>query len=296
MIDVYLAKFVYGIFTPLARLALLLAPRTPGVRRRLGVPIEGGRAVDVFRPRAGAGPFPVVLYVHGGGWVAGSRAEARGFCERLAAAGYLVVSADYPLAPRRRHPAQLLGVDAALAWIGEHARAFGGDPARVFIAGESAGAHLALLYALSYRDPSLARAFGYRSTVEPAAIKGLLLYCGAYDLATAAETGFPGLRLCVKGLLGSARAAHRPAALPHSPLGLVGHDCPPALVASGAVDALHPESLALVRRFEAKGVPHRALLFGERERLAFHSFHFLPFGGPSEAAFEATKDFIKANS
>ena len=112
--------------------------------RDVTVPTRGGpRAARVFRPDA-PGPLPVILYFHGGGYVAGGISENSPEAHRLAfAQPALVVSFSYRLAPEHPYPAGVEdGVDA-LGWLATHAASLGGDPARIAVAGSSAGAGLA---------------------------------------------------------------------------------------------------------------------------------------------------------
>jgi len=93
---------------------------------------------------AGAGaPVPCVAYFHGGGWVQGDLETHHGLCARLAKhAGALVVAIDYRLAPENKFPAAVEDCVAAYRWLRAHARELGGDPARVAVAGDSAGGNL----------------------------------------------------------------------------------------------------------------------------------------------------------
>jgi acetyl esterase len=92
---------------------------------------------------AGAPPRPVVAYFHGGGWVQGDLETHHGLCARLAERGRaIVVSVDYRLAPEHKFPAAVLDCEAAYRWLRAHARELGGDPARVAVAGDSAGGNL----------------------------------------------------------------------------------------------------------------------------------------------------------
>ena len=97
--------------------------------------------------------LPIVVYYHGGGWVAGDLASHEAVCRALAnAAGALVVSVDYRLAPEHPFPAAAEDAHAALAWLGENGAEIGGDPARLAVCGDSAGGNLAAVAALMARD------------------------------------------------------------------------------------------------------------------------------------------------
>lgn len=115
----------------------------------------GGQAlrVRVYRPRGAAGALPVTLYFHGGGFVLGDLEAYDAVCRQLCAdSGVMVVSAAYRLAPEHPYPAAVEDCFAALGWVAEAIRGFGGDPARLAVAGDSAGAALAATTALMARD------------------------------------------------------------------------------------------------------------------------------------------------
>lgn len=112
----------------------------------------GNLAVRIYTPD-GRGPFPVLVYFHGGGWVVGSIETVDASCRSLAnLAGCMVVSADYRLAPEHKFPAAVDDCYAATRWAALHAASFHGDPARMAVGGESAGANLAAVVALMAQE------------------------------------------------------------------------------------------------------------------------------------------------
>ena len=117
------------------------APRA-GVTRAAGLAYGAHerQRVDVYRPEAADKPLPVLVFVHGGGFVRGDRSERAnaGWC--FAAQGLVTVVPGYRLAADAGWPAGAQDVAAVLAWVREHAAALGGDPQRIFLCGESAGA------------------------------------------------------------------------------------------------------------------------------------------------------------
>ena len=112
----------------------------------------GPIAIRVYTP-AGQGPWPVLLYIHGGGWVIASidtyDASARALTNAVQA---VVVSAHYRQAPEHKFPAAHEDTFAAYRWTLENAASIGGDPRRVAVAGESAGGNLAAGIAIRARD------------------------------------------------------------------------------------------------------------------------------------------------
>jgi acetyl esterase len=200
---------------------------------------------DVAVPR-GAGPHPVVIYLHGGGWAFGSPVSFRKLGMQFAEAGYLTIILDYRLAPEHPFPAALDDTMFAIGWASANASRWNGDGRRIAIGGDSAGANLALS-ALTSSPAEL------RSLVRAAA-----LFYGAFDLnATAERTrSLPGLqqqlRTYVSGverLLGDPRV---------SPLNAVAPGIlPPCFILGAETDSwCLADSLALAQSLSAVASPY----------------------------------------
>ncbi len=99
--------------------------------------------LDLARPKAGDGPFPAIVCIHGGGFRAGSREGYDKICILLAQHGYVAVTITYRLAPAHRFPAAVQDCKAAVRWMRANAAKYHVDPARVGVMGGSAGGHLA---------------------------------------------------------------------------------------------------------------------------------------------------------
>lgn len=124
------------------------------------IPGPGGEIpVRIYRPSAD-GSLPVLVWFHGGGWTIGSLDTHDNTCRSLTnAVGCVVVSVGYRLAPEHKFPAAVDDAVAATQWVADHAAELGGDPARVAVAGDSAGGNLAAVVSLLARDaggPALA--------------------------------------------------------------------------------------------------------------------------------------------
>jgi acetyl esterase len=112
----------------------------------------GAIPVRIYTP-AGKGPFPLLVYFHGGGWVFGNPDSHDGPCRALAnAVPAVVVSVDYRLAPEHPFPAAADDAFAAAQWASDHAAALNGEARRLAVAGDSAGGNLAAVVALMARD------------------------------------------------------------------------------------------------------------------------------------------------
>jgi len=188
----------------------------------------------------------VLLEIHGGGWVIGSKREQGiPMMLRMAAQGWVCVSADYRLSPHATFPDHLVDLKRALSWIRTHVAEYGGDPEFVVVTGQSAGGHLASLVALTANQPEYQPGFEQVDT----SVAGCVSFYGVYDFTD--RHGFwPNRDLAklleeqvMKASLAENRAAYEKA----SPMSLVSADAPPFFVIHGDRDTLAP--VAEARRF-----------------------------------------------
>ena len=112
---------------------------------------EERQRLDVYRPTETRAPAPVVVFLYGGRWNSGSRADYRLVGDALTRRGWVAVIPDYRLSPAVRFPAWVEDGARAVRWARDHATRFGGDTSRIFVVGHSAGAHTAALLALDER-------------------------------------------------------------------------------------------------------------------------------------------------
>ena len=113
---------------------------------------DGELPLRIYTPE-GTAPFPVIVFFHGGGWVFFDLDAYDPICSHLCKlAGYIMVSVDYRLSPEYRFPAAIDDSLAATRWVSENISGFGGDPGKLFLAGDSAGGNLATVTALRIRD------------------------------------------------------------------------------------------------------------------------------------------------
>lgn len=140
----------YALFTPLQE----RAPKDRVVAERdLAYGEDERHRLDVFMPeRRPAAPAPIVVYIHGGGFVAGERSPVPGLIYDnvptfFARHGMIGVNATYRLAPKYKWPSGAADVGAAVDWLRRNADRFGGDPERIFLMGQSAGATHVATYA-----------------------------------------------------------------------------------------------------------------------------------------------------
>lgn len=236
----------------LRRFFVPLAFRHPDVERLVDLPYGDDRRhrLDVYRRRDAPSGCPVLLQLHGGGWVIGDKREqGRPLMLALGARGWVCVAPNYRLSPRATWPDHLVDAKRALAWVREHGREYGADPDFVVVTGGSAGGHLAAMLALTPNDPTYQPGFEQVDT----SVAGCVPYYGVYDLA--GETGTAAARVRIRRLLQPLVVKDRdPARLVEAaPLAHLRADAPPFLVVHGSNDTLVPvvEARLLVQRLRA---------------------------------------------
>lgn len=241
----------------------------PRVRR------DGERLVaDLYQPRTPRTdkPSPILVYVHGGGWVLGFRRwQGRILIRRLVRAGWVCVSVEYRLSPWATWPDHIHDVKRALAWVERMAPAWGADPHRIAISGNSAGGHLAALAALAPAHPALSP-----DGVPVVGVFALVGWYGVYDLLDRARAFGHGALTRLWELLVMKRRLARASALFElaSPLSHVKRESPPTLLVHGTRDTLVPIASARAMRtaFEERGARRCDLFEIEGAAHAFEVF------------------------
>ena len=229
------------------------------------LPVEGGEiTVRVYSP-GGKGPHPALVFYHGGGWVIGDLYTHDGVCRSLTnAAGCVVASVDYRLAPESKYPVAARDSYAALRWLVADAARLGVDPRRVAVGGDSAGGNLATVVALMARERG-----------GPALVHQVLLYpVTNHDLDTPSyhenATGYvltrEAMRWFWRHYLERAEQGMEPHASPLLAPSLAG--LPPALVITAECDPLRDEGEAYAARLRDAGVPVTLTRYGGM----FHGF------------------------
>lgn len=141
--------------------------------------------LDIYHPSKIKDPLPVIFSIHGGGYFYGDKELYRFYTMNLAERGFTVVNIDYRLSPEYRFPAAIEDIFDALCWVGDNIKEFNGNPLKIMLIGDSAGAQLASQFGALYSNPEYAKLYNFTfpNTIK---IVALSLACGFYDLANRA--------------------------------------------------------------------------------------------------------------
>ena len=146
---------------------------------------------DLYIPRGRQGPFPVVLWIHGGAFVGGDKRDVSIYATALAAEGFAVVCINYRRAPEAGYPAPLLQTGEAYRWLTTIAEQHSLDLTRFALAGDSAGAHIAAQFVAIQSNATYADEMGLAQMVPLHTLRATLLFCGPFDVARISQGDNP---------------------------------------------------------------------------------------------------------
>ncbi|AWA30304.1 lipase [Flavobacterium magnum] len=215
------------------------------------IPVSGGTThIRIYTPKEGKAPFPVIAYYHGGGFVIADinvySAGAQALCEQT---GAIVVSVEYPKGPEKKFPAAHMVAFDAYQWILKNAATFNGNPAKIAVAGESAGGNLAANVSLMAREKKIQVPLGavlvYPVANNDMTAESYVKYANAKPLNKAMMGWF------VKNYLTSeAQSADPRISLVRANL----KGFPPTLIIGAEIDPLQSEGKLLHEKLKAAGV------------------------------------------
>ena len=236
-----------------------------------------------------------VVWVHGGGWISGSKDQIANYARILAGRGYTVAGVDYSIAPGRTYPTPVRQVNAALAYLSVNAKRLHVDASRFVLAGDSAGAHIAAQVANVISVPSYAAAMGVVPSIRRQQLAGTILFCGLYRIAPVRPAGYfissgrtmPCAYSGEKNFMSDSRFATA------SVVNYLTADFPVTFISAGNADPLLPQSREFAAALAARGVRADALFFPDDYAPALpHEYQFNFDFDASRIALERAAGFL----
>jgi acetyl esterase/lipase len=225
--------------------------------------------LDLARPK-GDGPFPAIVFIHGGGWSGGNRQGYRRQIQEAARRGYVAATISYRLMKFDQakketttadpiFPAQIHDAKAAIRWVRANAKNYHVEPDRIGVTGGSAGGHLSLLVGLT--DPSSGLEGESGNPEQSSRVQAVVNVFGPTDMALCYETSSVAwiFRLFMGGTPAEAAECYKAA----SPVTYVSKDDPPVLTLHGDQDVLVPieQATTLDEKMKAVGASHTLIVF-----------------------------------
>lgn len=212
--------------------------------------------LDLAMPKAGSGPFPAVVFLHGEGWRAGNRQQMNHFIEGMARLGYVAITVEYRLVPAARFPAQLEDCKAAVRWLRAHAATYRIRPDRIGVVGFSAGGHLASMLGVTRDGDGFEGLDG--NAGQSSRVQAVVSFFGPTDFSARnwprdLETEV------IAPFLGGSFADRPDTYRKASPIHYARAGSPPFLLFHGTDDKLVPvdQSMRLAETLKQAGVPAR---------------------------------------
>lgn len=228
------------------------------------------QSLDVYRPKEAVGKvLPVIVSVHGGGWVYGDKERYQYYCMNLAQRGFAVVNFTYRLAPEFKYPSSLEDTNSVFTWVLDNALQYGFDVKHVFAVGDSAGAHNLGLYCGICTNAGYAAEYDFKPPTgfSPTAIA---LNCGVYRI-TLAEGERDETQTLIQEYLpqrGSPKEIELINVLNH-----VTGNYPPTFLMTCTGDFVKEQAPILAAKLAQCDVPFVYRYYGDTDHVLGHVFH-----------------------
>ncbi|WP_241987697.1 alpha/beta hydrolase [Cryobacterium sp. TMT1-66-1] len=254
--------------------------------------------LDVLVPKreAGADPLPVYVYFHGGGWTSGDKDPLTKYCASQAAEGMVVVNANYRMATRFQLGHMMKDGNAVLDWVARNIAAYGGDPTRIVLGGDSAGGHIAALLTAAAFEPELAEHYDIAPPVARRNLRGLVQHCSIADFSVLFDRGFVLSLNFVRMLLPErGRGLHlRTAARFMSPIEWLDRGFPPVFVTTSERDYFYRANLNFIEALRARKIRVDTLIYGRRSVNAKHTWQQDDTHPESQEVYRRLGAFVRA--
>lgn len=237
-------------------------------------PNEKWNVLDVYRPKETEGKLPVIVNIHGGGWVYGDKELYQFYGMSLAERGFAVVNFTYRLAPEHKFPAQAEDINLVAEWMMKNGETYELDLKHIFLTGDSAGGHLAGLYSCICTNPAYAARYSFQVPKDfaPAAVA---LNCGIYVPVPAegnqTVTEETQDRELTKALLPGGGTPEEAALI--NVTKYVTPDFPPVFLMTSIGDYCRPQAAYLEKALKDNNVPYVFKVYGSEEEPLDHVFH-----------------------
>ncbi|AJS59756.1 alpha/beta hydrolase [Paenibacillus sp. IHBB 10380] len=256
--------------------------------------------LDIYYPTNMMKELPVIVWIHGGAFVSGSKEQTQEYGMALANEGYVVANINYAIAPGQQYPGPIIQANQALTYLQDNIAKYGGDMNQLFIGGDSAGAQIASQTIAIITNEALAKSMDIQSSVDKEQLKGALLYCGIYNMDKMGIQSSPVIKKGIQSVFWAytgKKDFHSFSRLDE--LSTVKHitpNYPPTFLTVGDADPLAPQSAELIDVLKKNDVEVESVLFDGTNTDLNHEYQFdftLPH---AEQTFDKTLKFLKKHS
>lgn len=226
--------------------------------------------LDLFYPTGNKEKLPVIVSFHGGAWVYGSKELYQYYCASLAKQGFIVVDFNYRLAPKHKYPAPLEDVNRVIEWLHTQGEAGNMDLSRIYMVGDSAGAHMLTLYTCICTNQAYAALYDFTVPHHfvPTAVA---LNCGVYDIYKEIADNEKQSKAMMNDFLGKKNQEELLKKV--NAIDYITKEFPPTFLMSATGDFLKEQLPVMEKRLTELGVDHVSHIYGEDGTALGHVFH-----------------------
>ena len=226
--------------------------------------------LDVYRPKAEGGKLPVIVIVHGGGWVYGDKSVYQFYGMSLAQRGFAVVNFTYRLAPESKFPAPLEDTNQVITWMYDNQEEYLFDMNNVFMVGDSAGGHLLGLYTAICTDADYALHYDFKASncFVPTSIA---MNCGAYEVYKEPILGTEQDMELMKDFLPNQGSPEERALI--NVTDHVNSKFPPVYLMTAVGDFCKEQAPKLEAKLKENKIYYEYKIYGDEEHPLYHVFH-----------------------
>lgn len=240
--------------------------------------------------------LPVIVWTHGGGLISGDKEQVSNYCKIIANRGYLVISIDYTVAPKAKYPTPIQQLNRALAYISLNPDTLHADTSFIVLAGDSGGSMISAAAANVISSPVYASITKVNPGLNPNQLKGLLLYCGIYEIDNLETEGsFSSFLKTVQwAYFGEKDISQNQYAKSASITKFLTTSFPPSFISAGNSDPLLNQSKLLASKLSALKVPIDTLFYPENHKPELgHEYQFI-LDQSGKEALERSIMFLKS--
>lgn len=256
--------------------------------------ILNNNKLDIYYPRNVNKKIPVIMWIHGGGYIANSKETVKNYMMALADKGFVVVNIDYALAPKYKYPSQITQCNEALKYVWDNIENFNGDRENIFIGGDSAGAQMASQLGAIISNEKLSEEMNLRPSISNDVLNGIILFCGLYDVDTVRATKFPGIQTYMQCLTGVKNFEQYERIDELSTIKNITPNYPSTFISVGDVDPFVNQGKELAASLRDMGVKVTSKFFENRN--LWHEYQFKFSLPEAQETFKSVVDFLKENS
>lgn len=226
--------------------------------------------LDVYRLQSEEIKLPVIVSVHGGGWVYGDKKLYSHYCMSLAKRGFVVVNFTYRLSPESKFPCHLEDTAKVFDWVLKNGTQFGMDLDNVFAVGDSAGGHILALFSSLCTNPEFAEKFDFKAP-ENFVPRAIALNCAVLDMETIRASSGSSTMALMKDVLPKGKMEEYIKLA--NPIAYVNEKFPPCMIMTCNEDFLKEQPDTFMEKLKNCNVPYVYKFYGDETNKLGHVFH-----------------------